>query len=75
MNLKPFVFWDLFVFLFHNNKAKLLSTFVLSFFNREVEKSNLGTREAKPILLIINVDLYDMMLHFKVNVGHCGIHV
>ena len=38
MNLKPFVFWDLFVFLFHHNKAKLLSAFVLSYFNREVER-------------------------------------
>ena len=60
MNLKPFVCWGLVVFLFHYNKAKLLSMFALSFFNREVEKSNLGTREAQSIerwiLLIINVD-------------------
>ena len=59
MYLKPFVIWDLFVFLFHYNKATLLSMFVLSYFNREVEKSNLGTREAQSIvrliLLIINV--------------------
>ena len=56
--LKTFVLWDLFV-LFHYNKVRLLSTFVLSYFNREVEKSNLGTREAQSIvrwiLLIINV--------------------
>ena len=51
MNLNPFfVFWDLFMFLFHYNKAKLLSTFVLSIFNRELEKSNLGTREAQSIV-------------------------
>ena len=59
MSLKPFVFLDLFVFLFHYSKVKLLSTFVLSYFNRKVEKSNLGTREAQLIvcwiLLIINV--------------------
>ena len=59
MNLKPFVFRELFVFLFHYNKAKLLSTFVFSYFNREVEKSNLGTREAQSkerwILLIISI--------------------
>ena len=59
MNIKPFVFWDLYVFLFHYNKAKRLSTFVLSYFNREVEKSNLGTWEAqfivRWILLIIHV--------------------
>ena len=59
MNIKPFVFWDLFVFLFHYDKARLLCTFVLSYSNIEVEKSNLGTREAQSIvrwiLLIINV--------------------
>ena len=45
--------------LFHYNKVRLLSTFVLSYFNREVEKFNLGTRKAQTIvrwiLLIINV--------------------
>ena len=41
--------------LFHYNKAKCLSTFVLGYFNREVEKSNLGNQEAQLILLIINV--------------------
>ena len=45
------------MFLFHYNEAKLLSTFVLSYINREVEKSNLGNREAQSILLIKNVDL------------------
>ena len=50
MNLKPFVFWDLFVCSFHYDKAKLLSKFVLTYFNREVEKSNLGTREAQSIV-------------------------
>ena len=49
------------MFLFHYNKAKLLSTFVLSYFNREVEKSNFGTREAQSIvrwiLLLINVGM------------------
>ena len=44
---------------FHYNKVRLLSTFVLRYFKREVEKSNLGTREPQTtvrwILLIINV--------------------
>ena len=73
--LKTFCILGLFVFLFHYNKAKLLSRFVFRYFNREEEKSNLGTREAQSILLIINVDLYVVMLHLKVNAGHCGIHV
>ena len=62
--LKPLVLRDLFVFSFHYNKTKLLSTFFFSYFNREVEKSNLGTREAQSIvlwiLLIINVGTSDV---------------
>ena len=51
MNLKPcFVFWDLFLFLFHYDKGKLLSTLVLSYFNKEVDTSILGTREAHSIV-------------------------
>ena len=39
MNLKPFfVFWDVFMSLFYYDKAKLLSSFVLKYFDREVEK-------------------------------------
>ena len=56
---KTFCIFKFIRVLFHNNKAKLLSTLVLSYFNREVEKSNLGTREAQSlvlwILIIINV--------------------
>ena len=57
--LKTFCISGFIRVLFYYNKAKLLSTFVLSYLNGEVEKSNLGTREAQSIerwlLLLINV--------------------
>ena len=69
MNLKPFVFWDLFVVLFHHNKAKLLSMFVSR--GREIKFRHPGSS----VDISHNKCRYVVMLHLKINVGHCGIHV